>query len=87
MNQALNICAGNQDIPVSGTVATGVDKCERTAIIIMAANQPPTVYLQTQLADGEIGISPVLLQAVNQTLDLTKTSSEQGMLVCVMFLE
>ncbi|KAF6039960.1 Hr39 [Bugula neritina] len=69
------------DIPVSGTVATGFDKCERTAIIIMAANQPPTVYLQTQLADGEIGISPVLLQAVNQTLDLTKTSSEQVSLV------
>lgn len=40
-----------------------------------------TVYIQTQLGDGGIGISPVLLQAVNQTLDSSTIGAhEQGMM-------
>ena len=40
-----------------------------------------TVFIQTQIGDGDIGISPVLLQAVNQTLDSNTTSAaEQGKL-------
>lgn len=41
---------------------------------MMSGNdQPQTMILQTHtLGDGDIGISPVLLQAVNQTLDSSK---------------
>lgn len=40
------------------------------------------VIIQTQAAgDGDVGISPVLLQAVNQTLDSTK-HPEQGENLC-----
>ena len=42
-------------------------------------DQPQTVILQTHtLTDGDIGISPVLLQAVNQTLDSSKPQHQDS---------
>ncbi|XP_067948394.1 nuclear hormone receptor FTZ-F1 beta-like isoform X2 [Watersipora subatra] len=44
----------------------------------MTANEnTQTVFIQTSLGDGDVGISPVLLQAVNQTLDSKTTASAE----------
>lgn len=48
----------------------------------MSENPQETVILQAHnLVEGDVGISPVLLQAVNQTLDSNKVGpTEQGLL-------
>mgnify|MGYP001794190138 CR=1 FL=1 len=45
----------------------------------MAEEEPQTVILQAHtIGDNDVGISPVLLQAVNQTLDSNKAPADQG---------